>query len=95
MLLLAWSAQAGGFFAGANGTATRVYQNEGNVERARRSSAGGVGTAPTPSRSPGCSPSPSRGGDHRPAPRRGPGADLEALSVGLDAEEARWLNLEA
>lgn len=37
MPLFAWSSQAGGFFAGADGPAiVRVYGSEGNVERLRR-----------------------------------------------------------
>ena len=98
MLLLAWSAQAGGFFAGANGAATRVYQNDGNVERRRRAaqlgrrrgdSANAIALAWVLAQ-----PFPVVAiiGPHRVEHLH---ASLEALGVRLDAEELRWLNLEA
>src|SRR5829696_1494924 len=39
MPLLAWSAQAGGFFAGRTGESARVYQNAANHERRARAAA--------------------------------------------------------
>ena len=98
MLLLAWSAQAGGFFAGANGAATRVYQNDGNVERRRRAaqlgrrrgdSANAIALAWVLAQ-----PFPVVAiiGPHRVEHLH---ESLGALDVALDAEDVRWLNLEA
>jgi aryl-alcohol dehydrogenase-like predicted oxidoreductase len=98
MLLLAWSAQAGGFFAGANGAATRVYQNDGNAERRRRAatlgrrgghSANAVALAWVLAQ-----PFPVVAiiGPHRVEHLR---ESLEALDVELEVDDVRWLNLEA
>ena len=98
MLLLAWSAQAGGFFAGANGDASRVYQNAANRERraraerlARRTGA----TAPAVALAwvlaqpfPTIAAIGTLSVDHLRS-------SLEALDVELGAEDVRWLNLEA
>jgi aryl-alcohol dehydrogenase-like predicted oxidoreductase len=98
MLLLAWSAQAGGFFAGANGPATRVYRNEPNAERRRRAaelgrrhghSANAVALAWVLAQ-----PFPVVAiiGPHRVDHLRD---SLQALDVALGDDERRWLNLEA
>jgi 1-deoxyxylulose-5-phosphate synthase len=95
MPLLAWSAQAGGWFAGAE---SRVYDNAGNRER--RARAGRLG------RERGASanaialawvlaqpfPTVAVVGPHSVEHLR---ASLQALAVELSPDEVRWLNLEA
>ena len=98
MPLLAWSAQAGGFFAGSSGEASRVYQNAANRERRARAarlgrrtghSANAVALAWVLAQ-----PFPviAAIGPHSVAHLR---SSLDALDVVLGAEEVRWLNLEA
>ncbi len=88
--LLAWSAQAGGYFAGA---ASRVYDNAGNRERRARAEQLGDANAvalawvlaqPFPTV--------AVVGPHSVEHLH---ASLEALAVELSADDARWLNLEA
>jgi aryl-alcohol dehydrogenase-like predicted oxidoreductase len=98
MPLLAWSAQAGGFFAGSSGESSRVYQNAANHERRARAarlgdrtghSANAVALAWVLAQ-----PFPVFAviGTHSVEHLR---SSLDALDVVLSAEEARWLNLEA
>ena len=89
--LLAWSAQAGGWFAGA---ATPVYDNAANRERARAAptqlgDANAVALAWVLAQ-----PFPTIAiiGPHSLEHLH---ASLEALAVELSADDARWLNLEA
>ena len=88
--LLAWSAQAGGYFAGA---ASRVYDNAGNRERRARAEqlgdANAVALAWVLAQ-----PFPTIAiiGPHSLEHLH---ASLEALAVELSADEVRWLNLEA
>jgi len=97
MPLLAWSAQAGGFFAGAGGESSRVYENAANRERRGRAeqlgrrtghSANAVALAWVLAQ-----PFPvvaivgTHSVDHL-------ASSLDALEVPLSAEEVRWLNLE-
>lgn len=97
MLLLAWSAQAGGFFAGSEGEAARVYQNDGN--RARRARAEELGRRLGHSANAVAlawvlaQPFPVVAviGPHSVEHLR---ASLEALDVELGAEDVRRLNLE-
>ena len=98
MPLLAWSAQAGGFFAGADGDTSRVYDNAANRERRARAEelgrrSGHTATAvalawvlaqPFPAI--------AAIGPHSVEHLH---ASLEALDVELSEQEARWLNLEA
>jgi aryl-alcohol dehydrogenase-like predicted oxidoreductase len=97
MTLLAWSAQAGGFFAGSEGASARVYDNAGNRERRARAEqfgrrAGGTANAvalawvlaqPFPTI--------AVIGPHSVEHLR---SSLEALDIQLSAEDVRWLNLE-
>ena len=96
--LLAWSAQAGGYFAGSTGESSRVYRNDANRERRERAeqlarrngaTANAVAVAWVLAQ-----PFPTIAviGPHSVEHLR---ASLEALDVALSAEEARWLNLEA
>ncbi len=97
MPLLAWSAQAGGFFAGARSESTRVYENDANRERrARAEQLGrrtGHGANAVALAWVLAQPFPVVAviGTHRVEHLR---ASLDALEVALSAEEARWLNLE-
>jgi aryl-alcohol dehydrogenase-like predicted oxidoreductase len=95
MPLLAWSAQAAGFFAGA---AAPVYDNAANRERRQRAerlarergaSANAVALAWVLAQP---FPSVAVVGPHSVEHLH---ASLEALEVELSADEARWLNLEA
>ncbi len=95
MPLLAWSAQAAGFFAGAP---TRVYDNAPNRERRERAarlgrergaSANAVALAWVLAQP---FPTVAVVGPHSVEHLN---ASLEALEVELSAEEARWLNLES
>jgi aryl-alcohol dehydrogenase-like predicted oxidoreductase len=90
MPLLAWSAQAGGWFAGA---ASPVYDSAANRERRARAAQLGDANAvalawvlaqPFPTV--------AVVGPHSVEHLR---ASLEALEVELSADEVRWLNLEA
>jgi aryl-alcohol dehydrogenase-like predicted oxidoreductase len=97
MPLLAWSSQAGGFFAGSGGASARVYDNAGNRERRARAEqvgrrAGGTANAvalawvlaqPFPTI--------AVIGPHSVEHLR---SSLEALDIHLSAEDVRWLNLE-
>ena len=97
MPLLAWSAQAGGFFAGSGGASSRVYENAANRERRARAEqvgrrAGGTANAvalawvlaqPFPTI--------AVIGPHSVEHLR---ASLEALDIRLSVEDVRWLNLE-
>ena len=96
--LLAWSSQAGGYFAGSIGESSRVYRNDANRERRERAeqlarrngaTANAVALAWVLAQ-----PFPTIAvvGPHSVEHLR---ASLEALDVALSAEEARWLNLEA
>jgi 1-deoxyxylulose-5-phosphate synthase len=98
MPLLAWSAQAGGFFAGSDGESARVYQSDANRERRARAerlgrrtghSANAVALAWVLAQ-----PFPVVAiiGPHSVEHLR---SSLGALDVVLSADEARWLNLEA
>jgi 1-deoxyxylulose-5-phosphate synthase len=98
MPLLAWSAQAGGFFAGAHGASSRVYENAANRERRARAerlgrrtghSANAVALAWVLAQP---FPVVATIGTHRVEHLR---SSLESLEVALSAEEVRWLNLEA
>ena len=90
MPLLAWSAQAGGWFAGA---ASSVYDNAANRERRARAEqlgdANAVALAWVLAQ-----PFPTIAiiGPHSLEHLH---ASLEAFAVELSADEARWLNLEA
>ena len=97
MPLLAWSAQAGGYFAGSDGASARVYDNEGNRERRARAgqlgdrigaTANAVALAWVLAQ-----PFPTIAviGPHSVEHLR---SSLQALEVELSAEQARWLNLE-
>jgi aryl-alcohol dehydrogenase-like predicted oxidoreductase len=94
MLLLAWSAQAGGFFAGAS---ARVYDNAGNRERRARAEQLGARTGATGNAVALAwvlaQPFPTVAviGPHSVEHLR---SSLEALEVPLSGEEMRWLNLE-
>ena len=95
--LLAWSAQAGGFFAGSDGASSRVYESAANHERRARAEqlgrrAGGTANAvalawvlaqPFPTV--------AVIGPHSVEHLR---SSLEALDIRLSAEDVRWLNLE-
>lgn len=98
MPLLAWSSQAGGFFAGSSGETSRVYQNAANRERLARAeqlgrrtghSANAIALAWVLAQ-----PFPVVAviGPHSVEHLR---SSLDALEVVLSPEEARWLNLEA
>ena len=98
MPLLAWSSQAGGFFAGRDGEGSRVYQNPANQERRSRAaelgrrtgaSANAVALAWVLAQ-----PFPTIAviGPHSVEHLQ---ASLGALDVSLSADEVRWLNLEA
>ena len=95
MPLLAWSAQAAGFFAGAP---TRVYDNAPNRERRERAARLGRERGATANAVALAwvlaQPFPTVAvvGPHSLEHLH---ASLEALDVELSAEEARWLNLEA
>jgi 1-deoxyxylulose-5-phosphate synthase len=88
--LLAWSAQAGGWFAGA---ASPVYDNAGNRER--RARAGQLGDANAVALAWVLAqpfPTVAVVGPHSVEHLH---ASLEALDVELSGDEVRWLNLEA
>jgi 1-deoxyxylulose-5-phosphate synthase len=97
MLLLAWSAQAGGFFAGSTGEAARVYQQADNRERrARAAELGrrtGHGANAVALAWVLAQPFPVVAiiGPHSEEHLH---ASLVALEVRLGPEDARWLNLE-
>ena len=97
MPLLAWSAQAGGFFAGPEGASARVYANAGNRERrARAEQLGrrGGGTANAVALAwVLAQPFPTIAviGPHSVEHLC---SSLEALDIDLSAEDVRWLNLE-
>ena len=98
MLLLAWSAQAGGFFAGSEGDAARVYQSAANRERrARREQLGrrdGHAANAVALAWVLAQPFPVVAiiGPHSVEHLQ---SSLEALDVTLSPQDARWLNLEA
>ena len=98
MLLLAWSAQAGGFFAGAAGDASRVYMSDANLERRARAEQLGRGAGRAANAVALAwvlaQPFPTVAviGPHSVEHLR---ASLDGLDVELTAQEARWLNLEA
>jgi 1-deoxyxylulose-5-phosphate synthase len=98
MLLLAWSAQAGGFFAGSTGEAARVYQQADNRERrARAAELGrrtGHGANAVALAWVLAQPFPVIAiiGPHSVAHLS---SSLDALDVELSGEDVRWLNLEA
>jgi 1-deoxyxylulose-5-phosphate synthase len=98
MLLLAWSAQAGGFFAGSTGEAARVYQQADNRERrARAAELGrrtGHGANAVALAWVLAQPFPVVAiiGPHSVAHLN---SSLDALDVVLSGEDVRWLNLEA
>jgi aryl-alcohol dehydrogenase-like predicted oxidoreductase len=98
MPLLAWSAQAGGFFAGAGGDSSRVYESDANRERRARAEQLGRGTGHTANAVALAwvlaQPFPTVAviGPHSVEHLH---ASLAALDVELTAEEVRWLNLEA
>jgi aryl-alcohol dehydrogenase-like predicted oxidoreductase len=90
MPLVAWSAQAGGYFAGAE---SRVYDNADNRER--RARAGQLGDANAVALAWVLAqpfPTVAIVGPHSLEHLH---ASLEALDVELSADEVRWLNLEA
>jgi aryl-alcohol dehydrogenase-like predicted oxidoreductase len=97
MPLLAWSAQAGGFFAGSDGDAARVYRNAANEERRARAEQLGRPTGATANAVALAwvlaQPFPTVAviGPHSVEHLR---ASLEALDVELAADELAWLNLE-
>jgi aryl-alcohol dehydrogenase-like predicted oxidoreductase len=97
MLLLAWSAQAGGFFAGSAGPAARVYDNAGNRERRTRAEQLGARAGATANAVALAwvlaQPFPTVAviGPHSVEHLR---SSLEALEVELSAEDVGWLNLE-
>ena len=98
MPLLAWSAQAGGFFAGSDGESARVYQSDAN--RARRARAEELGRRLGRSANAVAlawvlaQPFPVVAviGPHSVEHLR---ASLDALDVELGPDHVRWLNLEA
>jgi 1-deoxyxylulose-5-phosphate synthase len=96
MPLLAWSAQAGGFFAGSDGESARVYQSSANRERRARAeqlgrrtghSANAIALAWVLAQ-----PFPVIAviGPHSEAHLQ---ASLEGLEPAIGPEAARWLNL--
>jgi 1-deoxyxylulose-5-phosphate synthase len=97
MPLLAWSAQAGGFFAGSEGESARVYQSAPNRERRTRAEALGARTGHTANAIALAwvlaQPFPvlAAVGPHSEEHLR---ASLEALAVTLERDEIAWLNLE-
>ena len=96
MLLLAWSAQAGGFFAGSDGDSARVYQSAANRERRARCDQLGRRTGHTANAVALAwvlaQPFPVVAiiGPHSVEHLH---ASLAALEVTLGPDEARWLNL--
>jgi aryl-alcohol dehydrogenase-like predicted oxidoreductase len=97
MPMLAWSAQAGGFFAGSTAEPARVYQNDANRERRERAaqlgrrtghSANAVALAWVLAQP---FPVVAAIGTHSAERLR---SSLEALDVELSADDVRWLNLE-
>jgi aryl-alcohol dehydrogenase-like predicted oxidoreductase len=98
MPLLAWSAQAGGYFAGADGRSSPVYDNAGNRERRARAEQLGRRTGHSTNAVALAwvlaQPFPvvATIGTHRVEHLR---SSLESLEVTLSAEEVRWLNLDA
>ena len=98
MPLFAWSAQAGGFFAGFTGDLVeRVYANEANRERLRRASELGRGRGFTANQVALAwvldQPFPTYAiiGPRSVGELR---ESLEALELRLSADEVRWLDLE-
>jgi len=94
--LLAWSAQAGGFFGGSEGESARVYQSAANRERRARAEQLGRRTGHT-ANAIGLAwvlaqpfPVVAVIGPHSEEHLH---ASLEALEVRLGPDEARWLNL--
>jgi aryl-alcohol dehydrogenase-like predicted oxidoreductase len=98
MPLLAWSAQAGGFFAGSGGESSLAYQNAANRERRERAAQLGRRTGHSANALALAwvlaQPFPVVAviGPHSVEHLR---SSLDALDVVLSAEDARWLNLEA
>ena len=98
MLLLAWSAQAGGYFAGSTGESASVYRNADNGERrARAEELGhriGAGANAVALAWVLAQPFPTVAvvGPHSVEHLRD---SLQALDVELAPDELRWLNLEA
>ena len=98
MLLLAWSAQAGGYFAGSAGESARVYGNAANRERRARAEQLGRRTGTTANAVALAwvlaQPFPTVAviGPHSVEHLR---ESLDALDVELGADERHWLNLEA
>jgi 1-deoxyxylulose-5-phosphate synthase len=97
MPLLAWSAQAGGFFGGSDGASARVYQSAPNRERRARAEQLGRRTGHTANAIALAwvlaQPFPVVAiiGPHSEEHLH---ASLAALEVRLGPEDARWLNLE-
>jgi 1-deoxyxylulose-5-phosphate synthase len=97
MPLLAWSAQAGGFFGGSDGASARVYQSAPNRERRARAEQLGRRTGHTANAIALAwvlaQPFPVVAiiGPHSEEHLH---ASLVALEVRLGPEDARWLNLE-
>jgi 1-deoxyxylulose-5-phosphate synthase len=98
MLLLAWSAQAGGYFAGSTGESASVYRNAENGERRARAEELGrrIGAGPNAVALAWvlAQPFPTIAvvGPHSVAHLRD---SLRALDLELAAGELHWLNLEA
>jgi aryl-alcohol dehydrogenase-like predicted oxidoreductase len=98
MPLLAWSAQAGGFFAGSGGESARVYENAANRERRGRAGQLGRRSGATANAVALAwvlaQPFPTVAviGPHSVEHLR---SSLEALDLELGPDDVRWLNLEA
>jgi len=97
MPLLAWSAPAGGYFAGSTGESARVYENDGNRERRARAEQLGEDIGATANAVALAwvlaQPFPTIAviGPHSVEHLH---SSLQALEVEVSAEQARWLNLE-
>jgi 1-deoxyxylulose-5-phosphate synthase len=98
MPMLAWSAQAGGFFAGSSGESARVYQNAANRERRARAEQLGRRTGQNANAVALAwvlaQPFPVVAviGPHSVEHLH---SSLDALDVELSSEDVAWLNLEA
>ena len=98
MPLLAWSAQAGGFFARSGGESARVYENAANRERRDRAEQLGRRSGATANAVALAwvlaQPFPTLAviGPHSVEHLR---SSLEALDLELGPDDVRWLNLEA
>jgi len=98
MPLLAWSAQAGGFFAGSGGESARVYEKAANRERRDRAGQLGRRSGATANAVALAwvlaQPFPTLAviGPHSVEHLR---SSLEALDLELGPDDVRWLNLEA